>query len=61
MKYQGLNLNVFAENQGKPIEYITDLAYKFFDGRLPERSPHVSFEAFIKGYEHRIRDELGQS
>jgi hypothetical protein len=61
MQNGGLNIEVFAKNQGKPIEYIKDLADKFFNGRLPERNPHISFEAFIYGYEYRIEQELNKS
>jgi len=61
MKYQGLNLTVFAQSQGKPIEYITDLANVFFAERPPERNPHISFEAFICGYEYRVHQELNKS
>lgn len=61
MKYGGLNIEAFAKSQGKPVEYITDLANVFFAEKLPERSPHISFSAFICGYEHRIQQELNKS
>jgi len=53
MKYGGLNIEAFAKNQGKSVEYITTLADEFFVDRLPERNPHISFEAFIQGFEYR--------
>lgn len=53
MKYGGLNIEAFAKSQGKPVEYITALADEFFVDRLPERNTHISFEAFIQGFEYR--------
>lgn len=60
MKYGGLNIEAFAKIQGKPVEYITALADEFFVDKLPERNPHISFEAFIKGCEYRNSERLVQ-
>jgi hypothetical protein len=57
MGYNGLNIEVFAKDRGNDLGYITKLANVFFKDRPPERDPHISFEAFIKGYEYAKWDE----
>lgn len=52
---QRLNLVCFVTNK-RDIDFVKKCADEFFRARLPERNPHISFDAFMQGVEFAMRE-----
>ena len=50
MKYNGLNLSAFVTPE-RSLEFVTKCADAYFKPHSMERNPHISLEAFMRGYE----------
>lgn len=53
MKYNGLNLQAFVTPE-RSLEFVTKCADAYFKPHSMERNPHISLEAFMRGYEFAV-------
>lgn len=55
MKYNGLNLAAFVTPE-RSLEFVTKCADAYFKNPpLVQRNPHISLEAFMRGYEFAMK------